>query len=185
MNIESYIQTHSGACLFLGDPDPELISLQDIAHALSQVNRYTGHARFPYSVARHSVACTVDAQDLGMSATVQRQALLHDATEAYLNDLSSPLKRLLPEYKELEAIWQAAIASRFRLPLELDRQVHDLDRRQLMREAKALLPGGPKGLGWPEDPEPGWRPAEREWQEWGWEDARDVFLAHARRLDIL
>ncbi len=98
MNSKWWIQTHSGKAFDLSNPRPEMVCIEDIAHALSQINRYTGHAAWSYSVAQHSimvaeiVAATAPGLALG--------ALLHDAGEAYLGDWSSPLKAVMREGSE-------------------------------------------------------------------------------------
>lgn len=68
------------------------ISLQDIAHALAQINRYTGHTSRPYSVAEHSLLVAEIAKHAGATPMLQLAALLHDAHEAYTGDVSSPVK---------------------------------------------------------------------------------------------
>jgi 5'-deoxynucleotidase YfbR-like HD superfamily hydrolase len=114
MNTPSHgfwIQTHSGMAFDLLNPLPGMVVLDDIAWALSNLNRFTGHAARPYSVAEHSinVAARVsndfcDATTLFTAERVREQnslclaALLHDAEEAYLGDLSSPFKALLRNY---------------------------------------------------------------------------------------
>jgi hypothetical protein len=65
------------------------LDIRDIAHHLSQINRYTGAAPIPYSVAQHSVAVSRHFVNWEMRLA----GLLHDAGEAYLNDIASPLKK--------------------------------------------------------------------------------------------
>ncbi|SDJ59956.1 hypothetical protein [Pseudomonas indica] len=88
----SWILTHTGKCFDLLHPKAELVSTVDIAHALSQMPRFNGHGYWHYSVAQHSVlvAGIVPEQD-------RLPALLHDATEAYIADLTRPFKQLLME----------------------------------------------------------------------------------------
>lgn len=68
------------------------VPINEIAHALSLINRFTGHTSRPYSVAEHSLLCAQVARDMGLPARAQLAALLHDAHEAYTGDLSSPAK---------------------------------------------------------------------------------------------
>ena len=98
------IQTYSGKYIDLLQTDPYDIGIRDIAHALSNLGRFTGHSKRFYSVAQHSViasnmVCLHPEIDYHM---MQVCALLHDASEAYLGDVSSPLKQLLPAYKEID-----------------------------------------------------------------------------------
>lgn len=67
---------------------PEDICIEDVAHHLSIINRYTGASPEPYSVAQHSVHGTWYFS----SPTMKLAFLLHDAAEAYFNDLASPVK---------------------------------------------------------------------------------------------
>ena len=142
----TWIHTHTGKSLDLLDPLPSQICIEDIAHALGRICRYTGHSHHFYSVAEHSVLCSQVVSGgltLGDGRQLSRQALLHDATEAYVNDLAAPLKRLLPGYKAIEArVWEA-IAWRFDLPLTLRDEVKLADLRMLATEAPQVLPWPP------------------------------------------
>jgi hypothetical protein len=66
--------------------------IDDIAHALAQINRFNGHAKRPYSVAEHSLLVADIAASRGATPAVQLACLLHDAHEAYVSDLHSPAK---------------------------------------------------------------------------------------------
>ena len=68
------------------------VAIEDIAHHLSLINRFTGATSRPYSVAEHSLLCCEIAARAGASPVVQLAALMHDAHEAYVTDLSSPAK---------------------------------------------------------------------------------------------
>ena len=97
--MKTWIQTHSGIAFDLLKPTPDMIVIDDIAHALSNLCRFTGHSKF-YSVAQHSRLAS-----FMVSEQFALQALMHDASEAYLTDISAPLKALpcMAEYKKLEA----------------------------------------------------------------------------------
>ncbi len=101
--------TSSGKKIFVRDPRPEVIDIEDIAHALSMLCRFGGHCLRFYSVAQHSVHVSQlvpPGQKL--------RALLHDASEAYLGDVIRPLKRELSSvYGPLEKQWERAICQRF------------------------------------------------------------------------
>ncbi|TLN00436.1 phosphohydrolase [bacterium] len=107
-----WIETFMGVKFFPLDPRPEEVILQDIAHALSHICRYTGHCSVFYSVAQHSLAIMKELKKLNYSPRIQLIGLLHDASEAYLCDVPRPLKPFLPGYKEwenkiMDVIWQA------------------------------------------------------------------------------
>jgi hypothetical protein len=129
----NFIETWSGNTLFLPDADLDAICIEDIAHSLSNVCRFAGHVDQFYSVAEHSinVAWIVPREH-------QLQALLHDATEAYICDIPTPFKRMLPEYAVLEDNLWGTIAKRFGVPVELSFEVKEADRIMLMTERDAL-----------------------------------------------
>jgi hypothetical protein len=76
-----------GSATAVNEPTPH-----EIAHALAQINRFTGHCTRPYSVAEHSLLVADLADGAGASPIVQLAALMHDAHEAYTGDASSPVK---------------------------------------------------------------------------------------------
>lgn len=86
------------------DPDPELILIEDIAHGLSMKCRFGGHTKRFYSVAEHSV-------NVGLLCGYQ--GLMHDASDAYLPDIPTPIKQRMPEFKEIENRLMAMIAKKF------------------------------------------------------------------------
>src|SRR5574337_1333697 len=106
------IQVFSGLEFFPLNPNPQDISIDDIAHALSIQVRFSGHIVHPYTVAEHSVC---------VSYLVPQQyalwGLLHDAAEAYLVDLPRPLKHdvSMSRYREAEEKLMRAISTRFDL----------------------------------------------------------------------
>ena len=68
------------------------VALKDIAHQLALINRFHGATNRPYSVAEHSLLVAEIARRAGATPIVQLAALMHDAHEAYCNDLASPVK---------------------------------------------------------------------------------------------
>ncbi|WP_265109221.1 hypothetical protein [Halosolutus halophilus] len=96
------IDTISGETITPLDPDPAAIELDDVAHALSNLSRFTGQGIRFYSVARHSVHVSREVEARGGSRAAQRWGLLHDAPEAYLSDVPAPVKRSLPGYTHAE-----------------------------------------------------------------------------------
>lgn len=133
MMKRDYIETYTGRDVYLPDADPDSISIIDIAHALSMVPRFAGHIDKFYSVAEHSinVAWIVPEEH-------RLQGLLHDATEAYLCDIPTPYKRMIPEYKALEDNLWATIAEKFGVPFELSPEVKYADRVMLLTERDNL-----------------------------------------------
>lgn len=138
----------------LAHPNPAEIHLEDIARALSRVARFNGHTDHFYSVAEHSVNC-VEAfarwcsGDIFKDAhlrDIARDILLHDASEAYLGDVTSPLKALLQDYRRLEARMEAAIAARFNLSGTAPEWVKRVDMEMLALEKRKLMPAATE---WP------------------------------------
>lgn len=95
------------------DPIDKLIDIFDIAHALSLLCRANGHFTRFYSVAQHSIACAKEAEARGLSDDVVVGCLLHDASEAYLSDVTRPVKQMLPLYREAEERLQDMIWEHF------------------------------------------------------------------------
>ncbi len=113
MTTEPFIRMFSGRVIYLRDPALNAeIHLEDIAYGLARIARYTGQTRHRYSVASHSLMVA----DL-VPSRLHASGLMHDAIEAILGDVSSPLKALLPDYLEIEARWEAAMADRWGLAL--------------------------------------------------------------------
>lgn len=136
--MEPTIETVSGRCFSFVDIENNDVHLPDIAHALAHLCRYTGHVRRFYSVAAHSLFVAMLVPE-----RLRLYALLHDASEAYLGDVSSPLKLLLPDYKVLERRVQAHIYRSFGLEPVEPAEVKRADIEALAAERAALMPSGP------------------------------------------
>ena len=130
MNLGPWIKTARSRFYF--DPGQVLIIIEDIAHALSNICRFNGHSRVFYSVAQHSVLMAEY-----ISIGYKNAALLHDAHEAYIGDVSSPLKSLLPDYQSIEQKIQRNVLQVFGLD-SVPQAVKDLDKQMLITEMLAL-----------------------------------------------
>jgi 5'-deoxynucleotidase YfbR-like HD superfamily hydrolase len=133
-----WLQTYTGRLFYPGDPRPEDVDVEDIAHALSNVCRFAGHCREFYSVAQHSVIVSS-----AIYPALALHGLLHDAAEAYVHDITRPMKHL-PEmagYRSIEAAVEHAIFSRFGLIVneEIATAIKAADNRALMTERRDLL----------------------------------------------
>jgi len=120
------------------------IRIEDIAHALANQGRFSGHTRFRYSVAEHSVRVSELLEIGGKPETVQLWGLLHDASESYLVDLPSPLKydpTIGVGYRAAEARLMAAICRRFSLPEKEPFSVKVADAMILATEVRDLMHG--------------------------------------------
>lgn len=139
-----FIETFTGVSFRPFEPVVEDIRINDIAHALSNQCRFSGHVRHFYSVAEHSVRVSRLVERLGHPPIVQLWGLLHDASEAYMVDLPTPLKAhpvFGALYREAEARLMVAIARRFQLPGTEPRAVRFADAVMLATEVRDLMPG--------------------------------------------
>ena len=138
----SCIKTYTGVMFDPLNPDPDLIDIVDIAHALSMLCRANGHFRSFYSVGQHSIKCMREAKERGYSEKLQLACLLHDASEAYLSDVTRPVKKELPKYLEIEKPLQDAIWTKYlaeSLTQEEYDRVFEIDDAILFHEFVALM----------------------------------------------
>lgn len=126
----------SGAIFDLTDPDASKITAEDIAHGLAHTCRFAGQCKAFYSVAEHSVLVSLVAPHTGLAA------LFHDAAEAFVGDLSRPLKQLLPEYTKIEKSIERAIFQRFKIAWPPSPEVKTADFSVMAAEQLILMPPG-------------------------------------------
>jgi hypothetical protein len=109
------IRTFSGNYINLVNPAPETIEPIDIAVGLARECRFGGHTKRFYSVAEHSMWCADKAVSLfPYDEELPFKILLHDAHEAYIKDIPSPIKRFFKlQYDVLSEKLQAAIHQKF------------------------------------------------------------------------
>ena len=139
----SYITTFSGLHFDPVEPDEGYIRIEDIAHALSLICRGNGHTRIFYSVAQHSIACAKEAEARGLPRETVLGALLHDASEAYLSDVTRPVKKGLQYYLEVEDRLQALIWQHFigrNLTEGEKKEVFEIDDAMLSMEFHQIMP---------------------------------------------
>ena len=139
---EGWILTRSGRHVTLMNPDPEEIDIADIARGLSLECRFSGQCLDFYSVAQHSVLVSrIVTKEYAL------EALLHDASEAFIKDMPSPLKKLLPEYRRIERTLERVIRRKFGLSEKMSDPVHLADRILLATEKRDLMAHDP--WAWP------------------------------------
>lgn len=127
--------------------------LEDIAVSLSLINRWCGHLGVGFSVAQHCLSLAsymIQGVVSGFNPEDEefidflRILLLHDASEAYLSDISFGVKDSLPCYKDLEAHVQGVIYQKYlgRQPTGSElTYLHLLDHRLAVAEYLQLKPG--------------------------------------------
>src|SRR5882724_1665273 len=134
---KAWILTYTGLKFNHLNSQPEMVCKEDIAHALSMICRWTGHTRFHYSVAQHSVyASRICAPEFAFDA------LMHDSSEAYLGDMNRPLKHFTaagPAYREIEEKVEQVIFKKFGVRFPLSEEVKVVDTQMLYAERAQLM----------------------------------------------
>jgi uncharacterized protein len=142
--MKPFIETFTGRTFQPLSPVFADIQIEDIAHALANQGRFTGHTRFRYSVAEHSVRVSELLARRRCSRPVQLWGLMHDASEAYLVDLPTPLKSdptIGDGYRRVEVALMEAVCQRFGLPSEEPAAVRLADADILATEVRDLMHG--------------------------------------------
>ena len=131
------IRTFSGIYINVFEPTADMVKIEDIAHALAQQPRFGGHLPRFYSVAQHCLNCAY----LTTAFDDKLAALLHDASEAYLLDIPSPIKKNLLNYKEIEHKLMLLIAEKFGFQYPLNERIKKVDEEMLKAEWHYLMLG--------------------------------------------
>ena len=148
----SNILTHSGDILDLLAPDKSAIHLQDIALGLSNTCRFSGQVKPALTVAQHSILVARLSGEVGSNC--YKWGLFHDAPEAYMCDLSSPLKGLLIRYQNIELMVMNTVADKFELMGTMPPHVKRQDKLATVSEAAILLDIRKEPVLWEDFPEP-------------------------------
>lgn len=128
------INTISGCEINYLVPSKSTLTIKDIAAGLSKESRFAGQTSTFYSVAQHSVLVMALAP-----AELSMAALLHDASEAFMKDIPSPLKTLLPDYKRIEKELQEHILSVCGIEIEKQEAIKKYDHEALLIEEEYLF----------------------------------------------
>lgn len=147
----TWIDTWTGKLIHPLDPRPESICLEDIVQGLSNKTRYNGQCEF-YSVAEHCILLSDWCTKIGLNALIAINILLHDSGEAYLPDVTSPIKGLFPDFKECEdrmlrVIFQALGIEMLESDIYLQFQKH-VDRSIVLNEREVVMPNHPNTRCW-------------------------------------
>lgn len=140
--MSEYITTYTGIHFKPTEPEPELIRVEDIAHALSMICRGNGHVHTFWSVAEHCICCAKEAAARGLPDRMVLACLLHDASECYMSDVPTPFKKQLPEYEEREERLLRMIYEKFlgsALTEEEQEQLDEIDHALVLYDLEVLL----------------------------------------------
>lgn len=140
---ECWITTYTGKKFHFRDPKPEEICIEDIAHALSLKCRYSGHCKYLYSVAQHSLHVA-----FLLPGELKLSGLLHDAAEAYIPDIPRPVKVSFG-LREFEDRLLSVIEAKY--GLVKSRVIKEADNVMIATEASQLMDNMD---GWAKLPEP-------------------------------
>lgn len=128
------IRTNSGLFVNIFEPEMDMICIEDIAHALASMPRFGGHLNRHYSVAQHSVNCAARVSEENKKA-----ALMHDASEAYMLDMPTPIKSRLPDYKLYENNLMLLIGAKYGFDYPLNEEVKKADADMLHIEWENMV----------------------------------------------
>ena len=134
------ILTYTGKLFDLADPQPEMFDIIDVAHALSQICRFTGHVEGFYSVAQHSILASRWFEREGFNPEVIFQALMHDCSEAYAGDSSRPLKKACPALRKIHDDIMDVASQAFGFAWPMYPEVREIDDELVCAEGEALFP---------------------------------------------
>jgi hypothetical protein len=175
-----WVITKNGKRLDPTDVQPDQLDIEEIAHALANINRFNGHTKWPISVAQHSVYVSRLVGD-GVPGL---QGLLHDASEYVLGDITKWLKHTpaFDRYRETEDRIQRVIYAHFGCPEEMLPEVAAADKLMVRVEGEAMW-----GPNWSDVP--GYGPLTEDerapvgkWEPWTWSFARHHFLERFKEL---
>lgn len=179
-HLRRSICTYTGVEFFPFEPKADAIHLRDMAHALALKTRFTGHTLLFYSVAQHCVLVSWWLESQYGSRELAQWGLVHDAYEAYMPDIASPVKGSVflhhpdgtqESFKEAENRFMQVLAKKLGLSWPQPPEVKVADAVVFIAEKHALMPdvpwwaivpapsaSAPEILPWP------WEVAEKRWQ---------------------
>ena len=138
--MDNAILLASGKFYSYTNPEQNDYTIEDVALSLSHICRFGGQLPHFYSVAQHAVEVSY-----AIEAGFELEGLLHDNVEAFLGDIPTPLKRLLPDYKAMERLHEKAMCFKFGIPYPMPKEVHKADIEVFGAEVLSMQP---KGTNW-------------------------------------
>lgn len=143
-NPDHWIVTSTGETYNSWEPLPENVNIYDIAWPLANIVRYGGHLDQPYTVGQHSIQVSrivSDSPETLDEVWMAQQGLFHDAHEAYIGDLVTPVfshPKIVDIVEDLRTRNDRAIFTHFGIPMEIYQAVTDADRWLLLHEIRVL-----------------------------------------------
>lgn len=199
----TWLQTSTGRAFDLLNPTPEMVDLKiDVAEALARIPRFGGHVSMgPYSVAQHSVIGADAIMAKTRDASLAAAFLLHDAHEAYLGDITTPVQQAIgASLRELhpagshmfrtvlrrakarvDAAIYAAAGLQWPLPEAMHDAIKDMDLSLLISERHALLTTPPIPWGDHIENAPRLRVSMAKFKPKAWPDAASEFVDRLNR----
>lgn len=138
--------TYTGKLIDFNNLKMEDIDLEDISHHLSSIRRYGGtlDPSVNYTVAEHCLNCyNIALKEEPNNTELHKQTILHDASEAYLGDVVTGLKNMLPDYRFIENKLEYIIRSKYigtHYTKEIKNKVNEIDKRMFLTEAMHFMP---------------------------------------------
>lgn len=135
-NYDGHFNTRSGIKFSLFEPKPEDIKISDIIHGLSYKGHFAGQTPKFFSIAQHSILVykLLPEDWIKRNPKVGLAALLHDASEAYINDMIKPIKIHLPLFVEIENKIQKAIFDKYELDVRFLKLIKPFDKKAQLIE---------------------------------------------------
>jgi 5'-deoxynucleotidase YfbR-like HD superfamily hydrolase len=140
-NNTGVINTFSGVEFDLFNPKPHMVKIEDIARALAYNPHFNGHTPAFFSIAEHCML-VADLVPNYLGKRGKLVALLHDAAEAYVGDLISPLKNKMPFFRHTENKIIKAVFEHFNLPIHLMGTIKKYDEKAKQYEFDAFYGDG-------------------------------------------
>jgi hypothetical protein len=143
----SFTQTHSGGKVWAQDCIFDELTIEDVAHSLSNLCRFNGHTIKFYSVAEHCWLLAHWAYRTTEDKSLAYAALMHDCCEAIIGDVPQPIKKSLMDFSVLEERILKAMAEKFEFSYPLPSIIMEADRRIVINERHALMTPTPDDWG--------------------------------------
>lgn len=145
----TWVQTQSGVAFDLVRPSPDMVKAGDIVESLARTRRFAGHAG-SYTVAEHT---NIGCDEIGIDA--KAHWLLHDAHEAYIGDIVSPVVEAIAAHAADLAEEGIGIHILASIPVDIRRKIAATLVKGAVQRLKCRVDAAVHahfGLAWPPPP---------------------------------